>query len=269
MGDEQTSALDSLTAQEERELSRLLSLYTARRRFNYSELARLSVRLAASERAARKTWDDRDSAELTALLAEYESLRTESLNTVNNRVQILILGIAAIGAVAGGALAIDEPTKNAEIVTALFSGAIPMLCMFVLFVWVSEAMRSHRVGSFLAGDAEARVNAKLGRLTLTWEASLWAERQPRDEMFGPSMMALAVVGLLAGLAPPFGLFVIGGARHAFYGLLALAVPYTLLLGSACYVYRRMSRLRNDPVIRSKWPGEDEIASIQDSRGPSS
>ena len=49
-------------------------------------------------------WDNKDSAELGALIAQYESLRKESLNSINNRVQILLLGLAAIGAIVGGTL---------------------------------------------------------------------------------------------------------------------------------------------------------------------
>jgi hypothetical protein len=38
--------------------------------------------------------------------------------------------------------------------------------VFILFVWLTEAVRSHRVGYFLAADAEARLNAKLGCLAM-------------------------------------------------------------------------------------------------------
>ena len=128
------------------------------------------------------------------------------MNTINNRTQILVLGFAAIAALAGG-LTSERFTSNRLLVAAVFSGAIPLVCVFVFWVWLSEAVRSHRVGYYLASGVEARINAKLGRLVVAWEAGLWTRILPRDEVWGPSMMALALVGVLAAAAPWFGVFV--------------------------------------------------------------
>jgi len=84
------------------ELSQLLSLSTPRGRGEYERLAALSA--ASKGTGLREGWGPGDSAELDALLAEYATLRQETMNTINNRTQILILGLAAIAALAGGSL---------------------------------------------------------------------------------------------------------------------------------------------------------------------
>lgn len=183
----------------EAELAGLLSIFRSRTRDDYIQIAQLAARL--EEESRDREWDEKDDAELSALITQYESLREESLGTINNRTQILLLGITAISALVGGSLTIQDPQTNKVIIYAVFSGAIPLVSIFILLVWAGEAMRASRVGYFLAADMEARINQKLGRFTMNWEAALWAGLLPRDEMFGPSMMSFAVIGMLAVASP--------------------------------------------------------------------
>jgi len=134
-----------------------------------------------------------------------------------------------------------------------------MLFVAGLIVWVSEAVRSHRVGYFLAADVEARVNEKLGRLVMIWEASLWAGNQPRDELFGPSMMALGVVGILAGAAPFLGL-ILTNTPINWCVLISpsIIVPYSIFVVTVMYVLFNWSRLKNKDVIQSTLIDPDEV-----------
>ena len=232
------------------ELEHLLALSTPRRRHHYRRMAELSQAVGDANATSP------DDAEFAALLAEYESLRQESMNTVNNRIQVLVFGAAAIAALVGGALTIDKPEEHKLLVWALFSLAVPIVYVFILLVWVSEATRSHRVGSFLAGDVEAKINAKLGRLVLCWEAALWTGALPRDERRGPSSVALAIIGVVAVSAPVFGLAVVNTDWLPLSRwVLQLSVPYGLLLGTALYMWRLMPRLKNTDVVVSIWPGD--------------
>ena len=140
--------------------------------------------------------EDKDKYELTMRISEYESLRQESMNSINNRVQIMVFGMAAIGALVGGSLTIDDPAKSPYLIYSIFSIAIPLICIYIFFVWASEAMRSHRVGYFIASEVEPGINKILGRSVMTWEISLWKGRLPRDEMYGPSMMAMTILAYL-------------------------------------------------------------------------
>ena len=190
-------------------------------------------------------------------MAEYDTLRQECMNGANNRIQVLIFGAAAIAALVGGALTIDKPEEHKLLLWGLFSLALPLTCIFVLLVWVSEAIRVHRASAFLAGDVEARINAKIGRLVLYWEAALWTAALPRDERRGPSMMALLVVGLIALASPFFGIVISKTSWTPLWWPIVQMLPgYGLLLLSVIYVSGLMPRLRNTGVVLSVWPGDD-------------
>jgi len=179
------------------------------------------------------------------------------MNSTNNRIQVLILGFAAMAALVGGALTLEKPTENKLLVYALFSLAVPTTGVFVLLVWLSEAVRAHRVGSFLAGDVEARINARLSKLVMSWEAALWTGGLPRDELGGPSMMALLLLLALAGLAPLFGWWLSAEPwPPTWRSLVALGLPYGLLTCAGIYVKAQMPRLRNTGSVRSVWPGDE-------------
>ena len=83
-------------------------------------------------------WGNKDSAELGVLVAQYESLRKESLNSINNRVKILLLGLAAIGAIVGGTLTIDHPVEKKFLIYVIFSGVIPLVTSKVIRPNVSD-----------------------------------------------------------------------------------------------------------------------------------
>jgi hypothetical protein len=234
---------------DEIELQRLLSLFSKRTSDDYARIAKLSARLEENDR--QRKWDEKDAAELSALISQYETLREESLQTINNRTQITLLGITAIAALVGGSLTIGNPQGSRNIIYAVFSGAIPLISIFILLVWAGEAMRSHRVGYFLAADMEARINNKLGRFVMNWETALWSGQLPRDEMFGPSMVSFGVIGILALAAPWFGISLSGVNNiPIIWPILAVLIPYLFLAGTALYLVKNMKRLRNNPVIWS-------------------
>jgi hypothetical protein len=232
-------------------LLRLLALGTARTRHDYLTLACLSDALTRRPSADRPEWTESDTAELNALLTEYTSLRQESMNTINNRVQILVLGLAAIGALAGVSVTSDRLPASPVLLAAVFSGAIPVVCVFVFMVWLSEAIRCHRIGYHIASAVEARINAKLERLVVTWEAALWTGILKRDEMWGPSMVALALVGLVGAAAPWCGVF-LTGTSIGFHGRLLWEVwfPYAFFLLAGLYGWWHLPQLKNIPVITS-------------------
>ena len=229
------------------ELRALLNPFTRRTSREYLRLAELSVGASARD----GEWTSSDEAELQALLAEYASLREESLNTVVNRIQVLMLGFAAIGAVTGTVLA--SGSTNPLVVTAAFSWGVPVVCVFVFLVWLSEAVRSHRVGLFLAADVEARINAKIGRLVLAWEAALWTGLLPRDEWGGPSMAALLLVLAIGAVSPYLGTR-LSNIEIGLTGrplLYELWLPYALLGAAAVYGWSCLPRLQNTGEVASR------------------
>jgi hypothetical protein len=232
-------------------LRHLLSLATTRSRDDYLEAARLSAAGSSHEHNVDNCWDDKDRAELDVILAEYQTLRQESMNTINNRVQVMVLGLTAIAALVGGSFTIDGLAQKRVLVFAVYSFSVPAICIFVFMVWLSEAMRSHRAGHYIASEIEARINLKLGRLVMTWEASLWTGILPRDEMLGPSMIALGIPGMLAVLAPAFGMFITGTEVNlSGPPLYELWVPAVMLVLTAWFALAQMPRLRNTNSVVS-------------------
>src|SRR5262249_16192351 len=88
-----TSSNPPLSLAEREELAILLSPWTIRASKDLERLAYLSARC---EPAA-------DASLLQALLAQYNTLRLESQNSINNRIIVLSYGLVALGTLAGGA----------------------------------------------------------------------------------------------------------------------------------------------------------------------
>lgn len=249
--EEPAGAHNFLSEGEKAQLRKLLSLSAIRTKKDFHTLSQLSARWQEAEQDAGQQWNDRDTAEVLAMLSQYESLRQESLNTINNRTQIIFLGIASIGAVFGGALTIENPGNNRFLISAIFSFVIPFICAFILLIWAGEAMRCHRVAYFIASELEARINAKFRRLVLFWESFLWSGLLPRDEMFGPSMLSMALLGILSVLSPVFG-FIYSGAPWLplTQPLLTIGLPWFFLLLVVLYMVLNLKRLKNNPIIAS-------------------
>ena len=216
--------------QSEQQLKKMLERKVRRTAKDLLEMERLSEEIERNEACQQKSWTNRDTCEIEALLKEYESLRTESLNTVTNRSQIIVLGLAVIGAVYAGSMQIEDTVKDSNLVTLLFSGAIPIVTLIVLILWVGEAMRMKRVSEFLAGDVEAKINRKFGRLVLTLEQCLNTGILPRDERRGPSIIIFILLTANALLSPLIGLH-LSGRNYAIIGtdpISALWIPWIII-----------------------------------------
>ncbi len=226
----------------------ILSLSKRRDIRDYQRLARLTDDLHMTYQQD-DSWTKKMECELSALLSEYNSLRQESLETIKTRIQILTLGIGVSGAQIVGALGIENPTKNKLLVVSLFSFAIPVTAAYILLLWVSEAIRSHRIGYYLASECEARINRLLGSLVLSWEAFLWTGMLPRDELWGPSMIAMGLIGLMSLMSPLIGLY-LAKPEMSVRLIAALVFPYVVLGLAFLYTCSLKNRLLNNPVIQS-------------------
>jgi len=243
--------MKTLNEKEMEEFKNLLSLEKCRTKDDYIKLAEYSEKGSIK---FKKKWEEKDNSELDILIREYSSLRQESINSVNNRIQAMVLGFAAIAALISATFAVSDLRNNSSIVTIIFSIGIPLSCIFTFLIWLSEAIRSHRVGYYLASVTEARINKKLGKLVLSWESGLWTGLLNRDELFGPSMIALAVLGIIACGSPIFGLL-INGISLSLKGeplIMELWIPYGFLILTAIYAISNMPHLRNNPKIQSKF-----------------
>jgi hypothetical protein len=106
--------------------------------------------------------------ELQTLLTEYNSLRTESLNAINNRVTIANFTFGALAIILAGLLAQRQPSLATGFVALLF---VPQIAKTGLLIWLGEYNRSQRAGKQLR-SIEARVNQVLDGSVMRWETSL-------------------------------------------------------------------------------------------------
>jgi hypothetical protein len=195
----------------ESRLVSLLSLPHPMRREDLVDALRLSWHLPTAGRD--EEWKDIDDAELSALLAQYDTLRQESLNAISNRPQVLLVGVAAVGALWSAPITIENDVLRAQTVPLVYSMIVPLTILLLLVVWIGEAARINRVHRFMASDVEAKINRKLGRMVVTWETSLRVGLMPRDEFAGPTFIVTAVLTLLSWSSPLIGLLMTDRTWH--------------------------------------------------------
>jgi hypothetical protein len=148
--------------------------------------------------------DDLDQPEadlvtrVTVAVAEYNSLRQESLQAITNRLQVLNFTFAALSVVIAAVLAGKVPPLAAAVITIAF---VPSVAKAALLVWLGEYSRSQRAGRWIA-ELETRINKDVGAPVLGWESKLLA----RSAHMG--FPYRAVVGLLLGAG--YASYVLGG-----------------------------------------------------------
>ena len=101
--------------------------------------------------------DDAATRWLTAALAEYQSLRTESLQAQHAPQTILQFGITGVAVLVGLSLQL----KNQVLAILLLLYMVPLVSIFIVSVWFTEIFRSLRAGDFLA-YREKKINKEIG-----------------------------------------------------------------------------------------------------------
>jgi hypothetical protein len=114
-------------------------------------------------------------------LREYETLRRESLDSMSHRTQIVALGLATVGALAGGTFALMGQKDQREAVIQLvalvsFGFVIPAVCVLVLYLWYGEIERMMRAGEYLKAQ-ERLINLTLPRRIFNWEQWIRTKKQ--------------------------------------------------------------------------------------------
>jgi hypothetical protein len=138
---------------------------------------------------------------LQALLAEYDSLRLESLTSISNRIVIANFTFGALALILAALVTRTEPSMIVAIVSLFF---VPQVAKTGLLIWLGEYDRSQRVGHWLKG-VERRINDALGQEVMTWEGSL----QHRGTHLGYPYLSTVLLLLGAGWASSLlGLFMI-------------------------------------------------------------
>lgn len=130
-----------------------------------------------------------------AMLAEYQTLRQESLESMTNRMTIVGFTFAILGVLIAALLTREVSDLLAGLIAVLF---VPQVAKASLLMWLGEYQRSRRAGSWLVG-LEAKINEQVGTTAVDWESNLARQTGEDDET--PAHMDypyVAVVTLLLG-----------------------------------------------------------------------
>jgi hypothetical protein len=93
---------------------------------------------------------------VTVALEEYNSMRTESLQSMKNQLSSLQVGTASIGVlIAAGFSTWDKGLFFSVIIFLLF---VPAVCYISLVIWIGEVVRMMRAGKYIA-ELEIKINS--------------------------------------------------------------------------------------------------------------
>lgn len=110
--------------------------------------------------------------QLDARLAEYSSLRQESLQAITNRIQVMNFAFTSLTLILAALLASSVPRLLVILVSLLF---VPVASKASALVWLGEYQRSQRAGHGIR-LMEDGINGLLGGgRTIYWENSLYSE----------------------------------------------------------------------------------------------
>jgi hypothetical protein len=103
------------------------------------------------------------------LLREYDSLRRESLQAINNRILIMSFAFTSLAVITAAILSSSVPRGVLVPICLVF---IPVSAKASLLIWLGEYHRSQRAGQGIA-RIEKRINDQLKDPSLlTWESGL-------------------------------------------------------------------------------------------------
>jgi hypothetical protein len=129
---------------------------------------------------------------LTAMLAEYESLRGESLASIGHRISIMNFTFGAMALLLAALLTNALPSTVGAVASLV---VLPQIAKAALLIWLGEYARSQRAGRGVA-QLEGRINRMLGTDALTWETSI----QTRTTHLGYPYVATTLLILGSGYA---------------------------------------------------------------------
>lgn len=204
-------------------------------------------------------------SQLDALLAEYGTLRQESLNAITNRITIMNFTFGALSIVLAGLLATRVPTILAGITALVF---VPQVAKAALLIWLGEYNRSQRAGRWLQ-RLETRINKLVEADVIGWESEPAKPRARRSHMDYPYKATVSLV-IGAGYAGTIiGIYLLLGAAQELDTIWTILifvaiVSYALILETIFLIYF-MTRWREATGIAKGTAGAGRIEQALRSR----
>lgn len=170
---------------------------------------------------------------LDAMLAEYQTIRQESLESIGHRMTVMNFTFVTLGVIISGLLTRKVSDLLAGLIAVLF---VPQIAKAALLIWLGEYQRSRRAGKWLA-VLEQRINEAVDTDALGWESKLWSAGTDREATRHMGYPYVAVVVLLLGAgytALALGIYLLFAKTERSWGLgSAVAVSTALAILSVC------------------------------------
>jgi len=171
----------------------------------------------------REAGSDRTRMALDAMLAEYSSLRTESIGSSTNRIAVMTFTFGALSIFVGllTTSTLNLPRVTAGVIALAF---IPQMAKAGLLIWLGEYKRARRAGDWLVG-LEEKINNLLGGgpQIVGWETYL-KKGAHLDKPQGLHMLFPYVATVIFVLAAGYAASVLGVFLIVFQGGLRFLIP---------------------------------------------
>jgi biotin transporter BioY len=154
-------------------------------------------------RRRKRAHAEERSLQLDSALAEYESLRQESMASISNRITVVNFTFGALAVMIAGLLAQTDPTLLSGAVAVLF---VPQLAKTGLLIWLGEYDRSQRAGRWIR-DLELRINALVDNRSMSWESALMSKGTHMSYPYASTVLLLLGAGwasLVVGFSIIYG-----------------------------------------------------------------
>jgi hypothetical protein len=177
---------------------------------------------------------------LTVLLAEYNSLRTESLQAISNRIQIMNFAFTSLAVVTAAMLTSDLPRGILIPACLVF---VPGAAKASLLIWLGEYHRSQRAGQGVA-MVERQINSALGQGDLLgWENRLVSAGTHMGYPYIATAVFILSTGVLAESLGGYFLTEVLAPDPALSGDLAIAGAVCLYAAVSETLFLRFFRRR--------------------------
>ena len=194
-----------------------------------------------------------DEKKIEILLAEYNSLRSESLEAIKNKYQILTFGFAGLSVFVGSALTARIGIAASLLILFII---VPSLSKAITIVWLGEHRRMVRAGGGVAA-LEMEINRIAGENLLGWEK--WVRSESRA-MSLPYRTTIGIFQFASGASVIVGGLVLWrflDGRHSS------AVSYVILV--LVLIAVAILEIFLDVIIDRRWKAAVGSASVAEER----
>jgi hypothetical protein len=139
--------------------------------------------------------DDASELALQAMLAEYATLRAESVQSISNRMAVMNFTFGALSVVLAGLLAASISELMAGFIALFF---VPQMAKAGLLIWMGEYNRSQRAGRWTA-VLEERINQRVGSQVVGWEGSLASAGAHMSYPYAATVLFILGIGYAGSL----------------------------------------------------------------------